>query len=41
MASTRLMSFNVENMFDRPKAMSRDGANQAPRCWWRTRGSTS
>ena len=30
MASTRLASFNVENMFDRPKAMSRDGANQAP-----------
>ena len=30
MASIRLASFNVENMFDRPKAMSRDGANQAP-----------
>jgi endonuclease/exonuclease/phosphatase family metal-dependent hydrolase len=30
MVSTRLASFNVENMFDRPKAMSRDGANQAP-----------
>ena len=29
-ASTRLASFNVENMFDRPKAMSRDGASQAP-----------
>src|SRR4051794_5453434 len=29
MASTRLASFNVENMFD-GQAMSRDGANQAP-----------
>jgi len=29
-AVTRLASFNVENMFDRPKAMSRDAALQAP-----------
>jgi endonuclease/exonuclease/phosphatase family metal-dependent hydrolase len=29
MASTRLASFNVENMFDRPRAMSRDAAEQA------------
>jgi len=30
MATTRLASFNVENMFDRPKAMSRDASEQAP-----------
>ncbi len=30
MAITRLASFNVENMFDRPRAMSRDGSQQAP-----------
>ncbi len=30
MATTRLASFNVENMFDRPKAMSRDANEQAP-----------
>jgi endonuclease/exonuclease/phosphatase family metal-dependent hydrolase len=28
--STRLASFNVENMFARPRAMSRDAAEQAP-----------
>jgi hypothetical protein len=29
--STRLASFNVENMFDRPRAMSRDAAEQSPK----------